>query len=129
MNGFPWKPIKRFLKENMHYKIEEKPDPSVCPQKFCFCWRMGKVITAKHPEPPTVAQGCRSPFGVCTRLDPVNGDHDWYEPHEPNLREAGLPWFYFIVSPDGLTPTSKARYIVESEAMWRQERWKAPKPK
>lgn len=61
-------------------------------------------------------------FGLCTRLDPVGGDRDWYEPDEPDLEEAGLPWFYFA-SPRSLAPGLSERYIDESETLWGNEHW------
>lgn len=108
----------------MKHDPEQKPEPSVCPRQFCFCWQMAQVFTPGTPAPVTVADGCRCPFGLCTRLDPERGGHDWYEAHEPNLRDAGLPWFYFYPSPEHLTPKMRQRYITESEALWGQEHWR-----
>ena len=65
--------------------------------------------------------GCSCPFGVCTRLDPVAGDRDWYEPCEPLLEQDGLPWFYFIPSADWLPPQRRKRYLRESRALWGDE--------
>ncbi|HVK16522.1 MAG TPA: hypothetical protein VM533_06205 [Fimbriiglobus sp.] len=62
--------------------------------------------------------GCACGFGVCTRLDPVAGDHDWYEPCEPALERDGLPWFYFIPSVDKLAPEFHEQYLRESQALW-----------
>ncbi len=88
-------------------------------------WQMGEGILPETPEPVSVAQGCRCPCGLCTRLDAEQGDHDWYEPHEPNLRQAGLPWFYFIPTPAKLVPDLRTSYIEESEALWGEEHWQS----
>lgn len=42
------------------------------------------------------ASHCGCSFGLCTRLDPINGDHDWYEPNEPQLKKDRLPEDYFV---------------------------------
>jgi hypothetical protein len=101
----------------------EKPEPLVCPRQFCFFWRMDELIHATVPEPGTVAAGCRCPFGVCIRCDVEEGDRDWYEPHEPNLEHAALPWFYFVPTPEKLVPGIRARYIQDSEALWGKRHW------
>jgi hypothetical protein len=66
-------------------------------------WRMGDLIRDGDEEQGTIRDGCRNPFGVCTRLNPERGDADWYESHGPNLETAGRPWFTFIPSPDQLS--------------------------
>lgn len=109
----------------MPYDPSQKPDPSVCPQHFCFCWRMGIVVSAKTSEPRSLAEGCRTPLGGCARLEPGSRYPDSYEGHGPNLERAGLPWFYFYPSPDKLTPQVRERYIAESEALWGKEHWKS----
>jgi hypothetical protein len=88
---------------------------------------MGIVIraTGTEDEPQTVAEGCRHPFWVCTRLDPEHGKRDGYEDHGPNLEASGLPWFYFYPSPDSLPPQVQEKYITESEAVWGKEHWQA----
>ncbi len=62
--------------------------------------------------------GCSCSFGICTRLDPVAGDRDWYEPCEPKLERDGLPWFYFIPSVAKLAPELHEEYLRESRALW-----------
>lgn len=89
-------------------------------------WQMAKVVRASSPEPASVAEGCRCPFGLCTRLDPEHGDRDWYEDHGPNLREAGLPWFYFYPSPEKLVQNMRQDYITEAEALWGKGHWHKP---
>lgn len=87
-------------------------------------WQMARPITFKTPEPASVAAGCRCPFGLCTRLDAEHGDNDWYESHDPNLRAAGLPWFYFYPSPSKLVSGFREEYIRESEALWGEGHWR-----
>lgn len=65
--------------------------------------------------------GCSCSFGLCTRLDPIAGDHDWYEPCEPALDRDGLPWFYFIPSADKVGAEFRERYLRESEELWGKE--------
>ena len=62
--------------------------------------------------------GCSCTSGVCTRLDPVAGGRDWYEPCGPDLERDGLPWFYFIPSADKLAAEFRERYLQESRALW-----------
>lgn len=107
----------------MDYDPTHKPKSTVCPGQFCFCWQMGKVITSRTPDPLDVAEGCRCPFGPCTRLDPEKGEHDYFENHGPNLHEAGLPWFYFYPSPLSVVSDRRKQYIAESEALWGEKHW------
>jgi len=108
----------------MIHDPNQKPDPTVCPRHFCFMWRMGKLIEQGSLEPPTVAEGCADPFGICTRLDPIHGNYDGYESHEPNLRKADLPWFYFCPKPEILVAKMRELYVIESEALWGKDHWK-----
>jgi len=103
--------------------LVDKPDPAVCPRRFCFCWGTDEPTTTGSLATTPVADGCGCPFGRCVRADPERGEHDWYEPHEPNLRAAGLPWFTFIPAPDLLVPARRAEYVAESEALWGPEHW------
>ena len=111
-----------------------KPDRQTCPERFCFHWlRSGSQFAAglyndldDALKDMTIAQGdlCGCTFGVCKRLDSINGDHDWYEPHEPALEEIGLPWFYFIPSPEKVVDDIRRAYIRESESLWGVAHWK-----
>ena len=65
--------------------------------------------------------GCSCSSGLCTRLEPVAGNRDWYEPFEPELERDGLPWFYFIASPNELVRDSRERYLRESRELWGEE--------
>ena len=85
-------------------------------------WQMATLISAETPEPASVIEGCRCPW-VCTRLDAERDEHDYYEAHEPNLRKAGLPWFYFCPSPVKLVAELQADYIRESEALLGLGHW------
>ena len=87
------------------WKAEMKPAALECPREFCFLW-------------DTSAASCGCPFGLCTRLDSERGKHDFYEPHEPNLARAGLPWFYFIPDADKLANESKEEYEREAKRLW-----------
>ena len=111
----------------MPYDPAEKPDATVCPHEFCFFWRRAnwnEMVPAYVRLYATEGE-CMCEFGTCTRLDPEHGDRDWYEPDEPDLQEAGLPWFYFIASPNSLAPQLKEKYTAESEAVWGKEHWHA----
>ncbi len=95
------------------WKPEIKPPTDICPQEFCWFWqRAGSRLApglylnleeALQVVTPVAEGGCGWMRGLCTRLDPIHGDQDWYEPHEPRLEAAGLPWFYFIAGPEKLT--------------------------
>ena len=108
----------------MQYDPSQKPDPKVCPRHFCFMWQMARPITPQTLEPVSVEEGCGCPFGLCTRLDPERGNKDWYSSHDPNLRAAGLPWFYFYPSPANLVPQVQEEYVRESEALWGEGHWR-----
>ena len=112
-----------------------RPPRTVCPEEFCFHWcstggwaeMSGKAFTSVRDAMRSGTTvhfpdgGCACSFGLCTRKDPVNGDHDWYEPHEPRLRDAGLPWFYFIPGPGKLVPERRAEYEREAGRLWNHE--------
>ncbi len=55
---------------------------------------------------------------MCVRLDPIHGTGDYYEPHEPNLEQQGLPWFYFIPNAHMLVDDLKETYQRESQDLW-----------
>lgn len=110
----------------------QRPPAAVCPKSFCFNWvpaggvadMTGKTystfteaVSPKAYWTSFPSGGCGSIFGRCTRKDPENGDRDCYEPCEPNLRAAGLPWFYFSTT-DNLHSDFHERFLRESEAYW-----------
>ena len=97
--------MQRDLEDDLE-KLKGSPPAEVCPRRFCFNfvpagsrWAPGphkSVEEALRHSQPVPEDQCGSLFGVCTRLDPVNGDRDWYEPDEPALRQAGLPEDFFV---------------------------------
>ncbi len=110
----------------MNWKAEQKPNPHICPQAFCFFWCEADAVVADvtgeaqrviHPH-------CGCQFGRCLRLYPLEGNHDWYEPHEPALAHAGLPWFYFIPAPVAVNEDLRSTYSAESEALWGTNHWR-----
>src|SRR5262245_52812435 len=111
----------------------EKPSPTECPKEFCFFWvkrgsRFAKGLDNDLEEAlnhAALMQGdqCGCSFGICRRLDPINGNKDWYEPNEVKLEEAGLPWFYFISGPEKLVAELRDKYIRESELLWGIKHW------
>jgi hypothetical protein len=58
---------------------------------------------------------------LCVRLDSVRGTNDFYEPDEPDLERAGLPWFYFIPDTHTLLGERKEPYLRESVALWGED--------
>ena len=110
-----------------------KPDALMCPKKFCFLWvepgaafapGLYNSVEAGLASATTVEQGrCGCSFGTCARSDPTAANQDWYEPHEPHLAAAGLPWFFFIPDPYGLVGKARKRYILESEQLWGTRHW------
>ncbi len=89
----------------MNWKKEVKPSADICPQKFYFFWCDETNI-------------CRRTFGLCKREDSANSDKDWYEPCEPELKKADLPWFYFISSGEKLVENLREKYKIESAKFW-----------
>ena len=93
------------MSDTREWKAEVKPPAFECPRKFCFLW-------------DTSAGACGCPFGLCKRLDVIHGEHDFYEPHEPNLERASLPWFYFIPDGEKLVDEFRAEYEREAKRLW-----------
>lgn len=98
----------------MDWKRADKPDGTQCPRRFCFFWGAAQPGEATH---------CGCSFGICKRLDPEHGNHDWSESYEPELERAGLPWFYFIPSPEKLVDELRDGYVAESQALWGEGHW------
>lgn len=88
------------------WNVNEKPFALVCPRKFCFLWGEAE-------------NQCRRTFGLCIRENTNNSRTDWYEPCEPELRKAGLPWFYFIPNKDHLVEEQKEEYERETQKLWK----------
>ncbi len=105
-----------------------KPPAGICPRKYCFHWLpagswfgpgvYGSLDEALQDLQPVFTDQCGFHLSLCTRLDPVNGDHDCYEPCEPRLYQDGLPWFYFTPSSEGIIDELRDDYIRESETLW-----------
>jgi hypothetical protein len=116
----------------MEWEKHKRPPPDVCPREFCFHW----VAPGGKAQPPgrryASSQealrdsmnwpvwrdgGCACQFGRCVRLDPSTGDADFYEPHEPKLEQAGLPWFYFTTLKN-LRSELHEQFLRESAELW-----------
>lgn len=110
-----------------------KPPSDFCPGRYCLFWvppggsadmsrrtyKSLKEALSKHDGWVKFPNGgCGCSFGSCTRLDPIAGDHDWYEACEPALERDNLPWFYFIPSIDKLASEFHERYLKESQKLW-----------
>lgn len=114
-----------------HHRIAdltEKPAADVCPREFCFHFvpagaRIAPGLRTDVEAAMAVAQVgpescCGCSFGVCSRLGTSAADADWYEPDEPALARAGLPWFFFISSADRLTGELREKYLREAAQLW-----------
>ena len=115
----------------MKWEPSKKPPSDVCPKTFCFHWaERGDRIDPSGGEYDTFEQAvaaaqtvvfaaqCACVFGECSRAVPSRENRDWYEPNERLLREAGLPWFYFIPGPEHVGAEFRERYLAESAALW-----------
>src|SRR5688500_10625575 len=110
---------------------KKRPSSGVCPEKFCFHWvppgGMADMTGATYPsrEQALAANsrwtsfptgGCACTWGPCARLDRKKGIRDFYEPCEPALEDAGLPWFYFSTLRN-LHPDFHERFLKEASAL------------
>lgn len=117
----------------MTWDKHKKPPVDVCPEQYSFHWvppggladmsgrlhnSIEEALARRDSWVEVPDGGCVCRFGVCTRLDPVAGDHDWYETCEPELERDGLPWFYFIPSVEKVDSESREEYLRESQALW-----------
>jgi hypothetical protein len=109
-----------------------RPPEGVCPKEYCFHWvppggladLSGRKYASREEALATFREwtpfpngGCACTFGVCKRLETDNGDQDFYEPCEPRLEEAGLPWFYFCTL-ECLRSEFHERFLREAEQQW-----------
>ena len=84
-----------------------KPPADICPKEFCFMWDEEdgcpclELINAK-----------------CFRETGNVHDEDLYEPCDPHLEQAGLPWFYFTASVDDVVEERREEYLRESAKLW-----------
>ncbi len=82
--------------------VLKKPLLHECPKTFCRHWveaRWGNQVRGR----------CACEWGDCTRSPSGQGDKDFYEPADDQLRMHGLPWFFFV-DPEELLPEQKRRY-------------------
>jgi len=102
------KGYRKKMKKN--WIFQQKPSEEICPEKFCFMWHEKGSSLAKgfHNSLEEALRklekveksycGVNSISGspVCRRESKNTKDHDFYEPCEPYLKKAKLPWFYFL---------------------------------
>lgn len=116
----------------MRWELHQRPPADACPEEFCLHWVSaggrtsppGRVYASRAEMfsdaenwPVWPEGGCGCGFGACRRLRPDESGTDWYEPHEPRLDAAGLPWFYFTVF-DSLREDFWPRFIQEATQLW-----------
>ncbi|WP_216328814.1 hypothetical protein [Deinococcus aestuarii] len=116
----------------MQYDPKSKPNPNICPREFCFNWEERGWLTTRgihgsREEALGASQsveesGCGWELGRCHRWF-SDSTVDFYEPYEPVLDVAGLPWFYFILTPSKLVTELRPLYVQESEALWGERHW------
>lgn len=117
----------------MEWNKHTRPPPSVCPQRYCFHWvppggaadmsgraydTFAEAITPREDWVKFPDGGCGCCFGKCSRIEPGPDASDWYEAETYNLKEAGLPWFYFISSLANLIEERHEEYLRESRELW-----------
>ena len=115
------------------YDPTQKPPAHICPQHFCFFWQERGDFAAPGLYPSLAdalrdmheieRSACGCSFGRCVRDPDGSGPIDWYEPCEPALAQAALPWFYFTPGPHKLIPELHDQYITESELLWGSRHW------
>ena len=118
----------------MNWNPRVKPPANVCPERFCFHWaERGDRIDTSGREYDTFEEAvaaaqtivfsaqCGCVFGTCSRAVPSPENRDWYEPSERVLSKAGLPWFYFIASPENIAAEFREQYLSESANLWASE--------
>ncbi len=118
------------MAENHQWDLRVKPSPTQCPGRFCFLW-VGKDDSFEPPgglhdsfeeaikaaNVVALQSMCSCP-SRCLRDAVSPGERDLYEPCEPALRAAGLPWFYFVATADSLTDEFREEYLRESKKLW-----------
>jgi hypothetical protein len=107
----------------------KRPDPRRCPERCCFNWveQGDSFAPGFFPDLKSALSNVRRAevghcglvgFASCCRLPESPGDVDLYEPCEPELERAGLPWFFFVSRPSVLTAEARERYEREAPAYW-----------
>jgi hypothetical protein len=124
----------------MGWDKHTKPPSDFCPGKYCFMWvppggkadmsgrsykSLEKAFANQKDWVSFPKGGCSCSRGICTRIDPVNGDGDFYESCGPALKEDGLPWFYFISSVANLAKPFHEEYVRESQKLWGENKEKS----
>ncbi|PZR10783.1 MAG: hypothetical protein DI536_19100 [Archangium gephyra] len=110
------------------WKASVRPPANHCPRRFCFNFVAdgGSFAQGLHDdlesalEKAVLVRGdhCKGTFGRCCRESHDEHHTDWYEPDEPALKAAGLPWFFFIPSSAKVVDEMKAEYLREATALW-----------
>lgn len=114
-----------------NFDLGTKPDPQTCPRKFCFHWaRTGDRVDESGREYDSFDEAiaraktvvtsarCACIFRTCSRSRADAGQQDRYEPAEDFLREAGLPWFFFVAGKDCLAKEFWEDYDRETRKLW-----------
>jgi hypothetical protein len=126
----------------MKWELQQRPPEGVCPEEFCFHWgaagdkasppghtyasvREALLDSVNWPEWP--AGGCGCHFGPCRRSRVDAGATDYYEPCEPRLEAAGLPWFYFTTL-DSLREEFHQKFLQEAAQHWGEAALAKPTP-
>jgi len=112
------------------WNAKTKPPAETCPKRFCVHWaEVGDKVTPVGHEFDSINESinaavavtsakCACAFGLCKRGPDNSSNTDWYEPNDPALKKAGLPWFYFIAHLKNLGEQFHAQYTEESKALW-----------
>jgi hypothetical protein len=79
-----------------------------CPKKYCFHWveegdihlpfvlsDIKKAVKIANKAIPAKEGYCGCSFGSCIRNSNDSTNNDWYEPHELELENDGLPLDHF----------------------------------
>lgn len=114
-----WEDTSEGPRSTAEWDKHKRPPAHICPQKYCFLW-----ISARGPigNLPAVPEGhCGFEYRLCTRLDPVNGDADYYEPCEPELEADDLPWFYFMTPAEMLASPFRKKYLRLTRDLWGED--------
>lgn len=98
--------MSKLIGDNMieRWDVRRKLLTDQCPGGFCFLWSEEN-------------KNCRETFGICRRYSKNSTDRDWYEPCEPELKNHGLPWFYFV-DEDTLSGEFKEEYRRQKKELW-----------
>ena len=117
----------------MKWVPSHRPGDIKCPEKFCFHWvhpggaaAIGQVFRSiQHSFDEGLWTefpdgGCACDFGKCRREEPEEMGTDYYERHERNLSEAGLPEFYFSTL-ENLVSKEHSPFVNDACKQWGRE--------